>query len=203
MRPKLELTTSNAPSANGSAWASPSTHSMAELFDRACSSSLGAMSRPVTSAPARAARRATSPVPVATSSQRSPARGASSRPGRRGSRRIGPRRARTGRRSRALRSSFLVRELGQPVPRLPELREELLLDQPAEQLHGRSLGADHLVADDPRDHLVVPHSPKRQPFVPVDQALRELVELLVLASLHVEVDEAETAFPQKPREFLP
>src|SRR6185437_4223739 len=50
-----------------------------ERLGVACSSSLGAMSSPVTSAPApaRAARKATSPVPVATSSQRSPACGAS------------------------------------------------------------------------------------------------------------------------------
>jgi len=49
----------------------------------------------------------------------------------------------------------------------------------------------------------VPHAPERQPLVPVDQALRELIELLVLAPLDVEVDDAEASCSEQPRKLLP
>src|SRR5207244_9543612 len=54
----------------------------------------------------------------------------------------------------------LVRELCQLVANVPELRERLLLDQPAEQRDRRPLGAHDLVADDAGGHLVVPGPPE-------------------------------------------
>ena len=75
MNPRQELTTSNDASSYGSASASPRSNWISGALARATSSIPGAMSTPVTCAPAAAARMATPPVPVATSSQRSPGRG--------------------------------------------------------------------------------------------------------------------------------
>ena len=57
----------------------------------------------------------------------------------------------------------------------------LLVDQPAEHLDRRALGADDLVADDARDDLVVPDAPRLHALVQLGQRLGELVQLLVLA----------------------
>ena len=47
----------------------------------------------------------------------------------------------------------------------PQLREEDVLDQPAEHLHGRALRADDRVADHAGDDLVVPDPPEVDPLV--------------------------------------
>lgn len=86
--PKHDVTASKEQSSKGSASASPSTNSIRAPAScarpRAISSSRGVRSRPVTLAPASAAGIATLPVPVATSSSRTPsaacARSATSAP---------------------------------------------------------------------------------------------------------------------------
>ena len=70
-------------------------------------------------------------------------------------------------------SVLLVGERGQLIPRPPQLRIEALLDQPAEELDGCALRADHLVADHTGDYEVVPHPPQRDVLVPADQQLGE------------------------------
>ncbi len=74
--PNIESTTSNWPFSYGSCSASPSTKEIFRSSLRArsfaCSSRLGAMSRPTTSAPVRAAGTDWLPVPQATSSTRMP-----------------------------------------------------------------------------------------------------------------------------------
>jgi hypothetical protein len=76
MAPSAEVTTSNSPSANGSASASASTQSsstpLARASRRPASKFSGVRSDAVTRAPASAARIATLPDPVATSSTRCP-----------------------------------------------------------------------------------------------------------------------------------
>ncbi len=74
--PNAEVTTSNSPSANGSASASASTHSTDRppAARRPASRLSGVRSEATTSAPASAARSATLPVPAATSSTRMPGR---------------------------------------------------------------------------------------------------------------------------------
>src|SRR5262249_46914493 len=106
---------------------------------------------------------------------------------------------------RSARSAALLfqRLRSQAVAHVPELREELLLDQPAEQLDRGSLRAHDLVADDPCDDLVVAHPPERQALVPIDQGLGKLVEVLVLPALDVEIDERQTALAERARERLP
>src|ERR671923_112375 len=99
--------------------------------------------------------------------------------------------ARTRRPPRRRRRSLLVRPCRDLVARAPELGIEVLLDQASEQLDGRSLRADDLVADDPRDDLVVAEAPDRHPLVPFGQGLGELVEVLELPAAHVELDDRE------------
>jgi hypothetical protein len=76
---------------------------------------------------------------------------------------------------------WLLREGRELVADAPELREEDVLDQPAEHLDRRALRADDRVADHARDDLVVADPPEVDPLVELDQRLGELVELLVLA----------------------
>ena len=71
-----------------------------------------------------------------------------------------------------------------------------VVDQAAEHLDGRALGADDGVADHAGDDLVVPDPPEVDPLVPFDQRLGELVELLVLATVDVDVGE-RTARPAR------
>ena len=70
--PKPTVAASNSPSANGSASASPCTHSIAPDFLRARSSIFGEKSSPSTRPPRRSASTARSPVPQHASSTRSP-----------------------------------------------------------------------------------------------------------------------------------
>ena len=79
----------------------------------------------------------------------------------------------------------------QLVAELPELREEALVDQPAEHLDRRALRADDRPADDPLDDDEVAHAPDDDALVPLDQELGELVELLVLAAARVDLDERQ------------
>jgi hypothetical protein len=67
-----------------------------------------------------------------------------------------------------------------------------VVDHLAQHFDRRPLRADDLVTDDPRDHLVVTDAPHRDALVPFDECLRELVQLLVLAALHVDLDHVET-----------
>src|SRR5262249_19950291 len=154
--------------------------------------------------PCRCPRRATVPPATAPASPR----------GHRGSARTGARHGRSPRRptsappqrpAREARSAALLFQSprGEAVPPVPQRREELLLDQPAEQLDRRALRADHLVADDSRDHLVMAHPPQRQALVPIDQGLGELVQVFVLATLDVEVENRQSALAQRARERLP
>src|SRR5213082_256369 len=85
-------------------------------------------------------------------------------------------------------------ELGQIGADRPELREHLVLDQPGEQLDRRALRTHHVLADDASHDLEVAEAPDADALVPLGQQLRELVEILVLAAVHVQVDEGETAF---------
>src|SRR4029453_3913975 len=77
-------------------------------------------------------------------------------------------------------SPLFDRDLGQSVPGGPELGEEPVLDQAAEQLDRCALGTDAPGADHARDPEVVPHAPEGDPLVPGDQLLAELVEVFVL-----------------------
>src|SRR5438093_4895953 len=86
---------------------------------------------------------------------------------------------------------FLFRPRSQLVPCTPQRRVEVVMDHLPEHLDRRPLRADDLVADDPRDDLVVADSPHRHALVPLDQRLGELVELLVLAPVHVDVGDRE------------
>ena len=70
--PKPTVAASKSPSANGSASASPCTHSIAPDFLRARSSILGEKSSATTRPPRRSASTARSPVPQHASSTRSP-----------------------------------------------------------------------------------------------------------------------------------
>src|SRR2546423_3801561 len=87
------------------------------------------------------------------------------------------------------RSILLVRPRGDLVPRAPELRVQVLLDQAPEQLDRRPLRPDDLVPDDPRDDLVVAEAPDRDPLVPLRERLGELVQVLGLAATHIEIDD--------------
>ncbi len=66
------------------------------------------------------------------------------------------------------------------------------MDHLPQHLDRRALRPHDLVAYDARDHLVVPDPPHRDPLVPLEQSFGELVELLVVPSLHVHLDEVET-----------
>ena len=92
----------------------------------------------------------------------------------------------------------LLRSCRQLVARTPQRREEVVVDHLPEHLDGRPLRPDDLVADDPRDDLVVADAPHRDALVPLDQRLGELVELLVVASLHVHLDEVEARRRRRP-----
>src|SRR3954452_17041374 len=175
----------------------------------AVSINAGARSTPVTSAPARAARSATAPVPHATSRKRSPAFGA------RRCTRMSWRSSIVSdtfwygplphirlwrcfsssnampRHLRVLRRFFLFRAGRQLIARAPQRREEVVMDHLPEHLDRRPLRPDNLVADDPRDDLVVADAPHRDPLVPLDQRLGELVQILVLAAADVHLDDIE------------
>src|SRR5689334_15023617 len=86
---------------------------------------------------------------------------------------------------------LLFRARGQLVARAPQRREEVVVDHLPEHFDRRALRADDLIADDARNDLVVADAPHRHPLVPLDQRLGELVELLVLTSLHVHLDRVE------------
>src|SRR5262249_59831008 len=82
-------------------------------------------------------------------------------------------------------------DLRQLIPRPPERGEEVVMDHLPEHFNRRPLSAHNLVADDPRDHLVVPDAPHRDALVPFDERFRELIELLVLAPSNVELHDVE------------
>src|SRR5947199_8256328 len=84
----------------------------------------------------------------------------------------------------------------------PERREEVVVDHLPQHFDRRSLRADDLVADDPRHHLVVTDAPRRDALVPVDQRLRKLIQLFVLASANVYLDDVEARFPERSVEGL-
>src|SRR6478672_12272542 len=79
----------------------------------------------------------------------------------------------------------------QLVPCPPERREEVVVDHLSEHLDRCPLRPDDLVADDSRHDLVVADPPHRDPLVPLDQGLGELVEPFVLASADVDLDDVE------------
>src|SRR5262245_2481490 len=79
----------------------------------------------------------------------------------------------------------------QLIPRSPECREEVVMDHLPEHLDWRSLRSHDLVADDARDDLVMADAPHRDPLVPLEQRFGQLVQLLVLAPAHVELDDVE------------
>jgi hypothetical protein len=85
----------------------------------------------------------------------------------------------------------------------PELREEDVVDQPAQHFDGGALGADDGVADHACDDLVVPDPPEVDPLVELDHRLGELVELLVLPAARVDVDEREPRLLPQRVERLP
>ena len=66
-----------------------------------------------------------------------------------------------------------------------------MVDHLSEHLDRCSLGADDLVADDARDDLVVADAPHGDALIPLDQRLGEPIQVLVLASMHVELHELE------------
>src|SRR3954470_18144651 len=128
---------------------------------------------------------------------------------RRGSRRA-PERHRPLRRARAppprprrWSAFFLVGARRQVVPHLPQLRVKLVLDQAAEELDGRALRADDLVADHARDDLVVTEPPDGDALVPFDQPLRDLVQLLEVAPAYVQLDEGQSLLTTQRVERLP
>src|SRR5262249_46358994 len=198
--------TSKAASPCDSCSASPTSNVMlrfscaASCF--AVSISPGERSEPVTSAPARAARSATAPVPVPTSSHFSSGWVSSART--RCSWRFaisfatfsnGPAlhifACRCFSSSNAIRRFLLFRSCGQLIACAPEGREEVVVDHLPEHLDRRPLRADDLVADHARNDLVVANAPHGHALVPLDQRLGELIELLVVASLDVELDEVQ------------
>ena len=88
------------------------------------------------------------------------------------------------------------------VPDLAQLGEEPLLHEPAEHLDRRPLRADDLVADHPRDDLVVADAPGLRPLVELHQRLGELVQLLVLPPRDVERAQVEAALAEERVELL-
>ena len=80
---------------------------------------------------------------------------------------------------------------GEVVPHVPQLGVERVVDQPAHHLDRRSLRADHVAADHPLDDVEVPDAPDDDALVPLDQLLGELVEVLVLASARVDLDQRQ------------
>src|SRR3954451_24309038 len=91
---------------------------------------------------------------------------------------------------------------GQLVARAPQGREEVVMDHLAEQLDRRSMRPDDLVADDAGDDLVVADAPHRHALVPLDQRFGELLQILVVASLHVDLDEVEAGGRDRVLECL-
>src|SRR6266567_6271817 len=106
--------------------------------------------------------------------------------------------------SRDLRIGWLLllRPCRQLIPRAPERGKEVVVDHLSQHLDGRALRADHLVADDARHHLVVANAPHRDPLVPFDQRLRELVQLLAVATLDVDLDDIQSGGAQRSVERL-
>src|SRR5262245_57702128 len=96
-----------------------------------------------------------------------------------------------------------LRERCQLVPDLPELRERRLRDEAAEELDRRALRPDDRVADRARDHLVVPHAPELGLLVELEERLRKLVQILVIASLDVELQDREARLAALHVERLP
>src|SRR5205085_11866606 len=88
-------------------------------------------------------------------------------------------------------------------PDLPELGEELVLDQAAQELDRRSLRTARDLADRSRHDLVVAEAPDRHPLVPFGQELRKLVDLLVLAPARVDLDERKAPLAAEVGECLP
>ncbi len=80
------------------------------------------------------------------------------------------------------------RELVADVPQLGELH---LLHEPSEHLDRRALRADDGVADHAPDDAVVADAPRLHALVELDQPFGELVQVLVLAAVHVELGEGQ------------
>src|SRR5205085_2193995 len=99
-------------------------------------------------------------------------------------------------------STLLDRSRRELVPHAPQLRVEVLLDQAPEQLDRRPLRADDLVADDPRDDLVVAEAPDGHALVPLRERLGELVEVLELAAADVQLADREARLPAEDVERL-
>src|SRR4029450_9023452 len=89
------------------------------------------------------------------------------------------------------------RQLRQLITHVPELGEELAVDEPSEQLDGCSLGPYDLTADDAIDHLEVPDAPEGGPLVELGQRLGELVQIFQLAAAPVELRDGETGGPSQ------
>src|SRR5439155_21275439 len=89
------------------------------------------------------------------------------------------------------KSLFLLRELRQLVPHVPELGIEAAVDEAPEELDRRALRADDLAADDPLDDLEVADAPDGRPLVPFGEQLGELVQILELAPALVDLDDRE------------
>src|SRR5207302_7263041 len=103
-------------------------------------------------------------------------------------------RARGGsRRAESRQSVGLFRELRQLRAHAPELRIHLVLDQAGEQVDRCALRADDVLADDPRHDLEVAEAPDADALVPLGELLGELVEILVLASARVDLEQREAA----------
>src|SRR5918912_2620840 len=218
MTPTLDETTSKSAFPYGSFSASPTSNVISSPSRSASclavSIRAGERSEPVTSAPARAARMATAPVPVPTSSHFSPGCGSSART--RCSCRLaislatfsnGPEPHITACRcfssSNGILGLLLFRTRSQLIPRTPQRREEVVVDHLPQHLDGRSLRAHHLVADHPRDDLVVPDAPHRDALVPLGQRLGKLVQFLVVAPPHVQLDDVESRVGNGVLERLP
>src|SRR5262249_56719751 len=99
--------------------------------------------------------------------------------------------SRRGARPPSIVLDLAVRDVGQLVAGVPELRVELLVDQLGEQLDRRPLRADLALADDPPDHLQVADAPDADALVQLDEELGDGVELLEVAVALVELDDAE------------
>ena len=76
------------------------------------------------------------------------------------------------------------------------------MDHLPQHLDRRPLCPHDLVADDAGDDLVVADPPHCDALVPLDERLGELVELLVVASLDIHLDEIETFLRHRSLECL-
>src|SRR5919201_130085 len=217
MTPKLEETTSKSKFPYGSCSQSPTSNSTSRpcsaASSRARATRAGAKSMRVTFAPAFAARKATAPVPHATSSHF--LSGCGARRSTRASCIAAPVSAMRSNgplphitlclcfsssnamaRNVRIRCFLFFRARCELIACSPEGGEEVVVDHLPEHLHRRALRTDDLVADDACDDLVMTDAPCGDALVPLDQRLGELVQPFVLASLDVQLDDVEPRLTQ-------